>query len=53
MELVTDLVEPAKSETLDKIGEGRQALGIANTWVRTKLAPKAISAVDPVTDKER
>ncbi|MGD0863639.1 MAG: hypothetical protein ABSA21_12950 [Candidatus Limnocylindrales bacterium] len=36
-ELVADLVEPAKSETLDKLGEGRQALDIAAGWVRTKL----------------
>ncbi|MGD0020263.1 MAG: hypothetical protein ABSD62_13510 [Candidatus Limnocylindrales bacterium] len=36
-ELVADLVEPAKSEALDKLGEGRQALGIAAGWVRTKL----------------
>jgi hypothetical protein len=35
---VADLVEPAKSEALDKLGEGRQALGIASAWVRSKLA---------------
>jgi hypothetical protein len=39
-ELVADLVEPAKSETLDKLGEGRQSLEIAAGWVRAKLAPK-------------
>ena len=33
---VADLVEPAKSETLDKLGEGRQALEIAAAWVRAK-----------------
>ena len=37
-ELVADLVEPAKSETLDKLGEGRQALDIANAWLRNKFA---------------
>jgi hypothetical protein len=37
-ELVADLVEPAKADALDKLGEGRQALSIARDWVRTKLA---------------
>ena len=32
-----DLVEPAKAETLDKLGEGRQALGIAAASVREKV----------------
>lgn len=36
-ELVGDLVEPAKSETLDKLGQGRRSLDIANEWLRTKL----------------
>jgi hypothetical protein len=36
-QLVADLVEPAKSETLDKLGEGRQAFDIAAGWVRAKL----------------
>ncbi|MGA2514719.1 MAG: hypothetical protein ABSG37_14060 [Candidatus Limnocylindrales bacterium] len=36
-ELVADLVEPAKSEALEMLGEGRQALGIAAGWVRAKL----------------
>jgi hypothetical protein len=40
-ELVADLVEPAKAEALEKLGEGGQALGIASAWVRTKLAPRA------------
>jgi len=44
-ELVADLVERAKSEALDKLGEGRQALDIAAGWVRTKLSPPA-----PVND---
>ena len=52
-QLVADLVEPAKSETLDKLGEGRQALGIAAGWVRSKLAPKTTSGGDPMADKER
>ncbi len=37
-QLVADLVEPAKSEALDKLGEGRQAFDIAAGWVRAKLA---------------
>ena len=36
-ELVADLVEPAKTDALEKLGEDRQALGIASDWVRTKL----------------
>jgi hypothetical protein len=40
-ELVADLVEPAKSEALDKLGAGRHALDIAAGWVRAKLAAKA------------
>jgi hypothetical protein len=43
-ELVADLVEPAKSETLDKLGEGRRALETANAWVRTRLARTAAGA---------
>ncbi|MGD0863780.1 MAG: hypothetical protein ABSA21_13665 [Candidatus Limnocylindrales bacterium] len=51
-ELVADLVEPAKAEALDKLGEGRQALGIAAGWVRAKLAPKAITADELVAGEE-
>jgi hypothetical protein len=40
-ELVADLVEPAKSAAPDKLGEGQRALGIANDWLRTELAPRA------------
>jgi hypothetical protein len=32
-QLVADLVQPAKAETLDKSGEGKQALEIAAGWV--------------------
>jgi hypothetical protein len=42
-ELAADLVEPAKSEALEKLGEGRGALDIAAGWVRGKLAPGAQS----------
>jgi hypothetical protein len=38
---VADLVEPAKSAAPDKLGEGQRALGIANDWLRTELAPRA------------
>ena len=37
-ELVADLVEPAKSDALDKLGEGQRAFGIATGWLRAKLA---------------
>jgi hypothetical protein len=45
-QLVADLVEPAKSEALDKCGEGKQALDIAAEWVRSKLAPAPTSVPD-------
>ena len=41
--LVVDLVQLAKSETLDKLGEGRQALDIAAGWVRSKVGNTAVS----------
>jgi hypothetical protein len=37
-QLVADLVEPSRSEALDKLGEGRRGLAIAAGWVRGKLA---------------
>jgi hypothetical protein len=43
-ELLADLVEPAKGEALDKLGEGRRAFDIAVGWVRTKLASTASEA---------
>jgi hypothetical protein len=49
MELVSDLVEPAKAEALEKLGEGARAFGVANTWVRTKLAPRAIAILESAT----
>jgi hypothetical protein len=40
-EIVADLVEPAKSAALEKLGEGQRALGIANAWLRTRMASRA------------
>jgi hypothetical protein len=37
-QLVADLVEPAKSTALEKLGEGRPAFEIANAWLRNKFA---------------
>lgn len=37
-QLAADLVEPAKADAPEKIGEGRAALGIAAAWVRAKVA---------------
>ena len=39
------------ARALDKLGEGRQALGIAAGWVQAKLAPKAAGG-GPVADQE-
>jgi hypothetical protein len=36
-ELVADLVEPAKTTALEKLGEGRQASATAAAWLRPKL----------------
>jgi hypothetical protein len=36
-ELVIDLVEPAKAEALDKLGEGARAFDIANDWLRRRM----------------
>jgi hypothetical protein len=36
-ELVADLVEPAKTTALEKLGEGEQAQDIAVVWLRPKL----------------
>ena len=44
-ELVADLVEPAKTTALEKLGEGERAQSIAIGWLRRKLAP-----VTAVTD---
>jgi hypothetical protein len=36
-ELVADLVEPAKSTALEKLGDGARAFGIAVGWLRAKV----------------
>jgi hypothetical protein len=46
-ELMADLVEPAKAEALDKLGEGRRALDIAAGWVRGKLGSAAAPETPP------
>jgi hypothetical protein len=43
---MADLVEPAKSTALEKLGEGRRAFGIANASVRTKLASNVMADQD-------
>jgi hypothetical protein len=48
-ELVADLVEPAKSMALEKLGEARQAMGVATAWLRVKIAtPESISHLSGV-----
>jgi hypothetical protein len=37
-ELFADVVEPAKSDALEKLGDGERAYGIAIAWLRTKFA---------------
>ena len=44
--LVTDLVEPARVTTLDKLDEGRQALTIATAWLRSKAQPRVLAESD-------
>ena len=41
-QLVADLVEPAKSTALEKLGEGRPAFDSANAWLRQKFAVAAV-----------
>jgi hypothetical protein len=43
-QLVADLVEPARSTALEKLGESRPALDIATTWLKTKLVPVSVQA---------
>lgn len=40
-ELLADLVEPAKSTALEKLGEDERALSIAVGWLRPKLQTSA------------
>jgi hypothetical protein len=47
-ELVADLVEPAKTTALEKLGEGERALGIATRWLRTRTNSVGTPA-DPTT----
>ena len=35
--LIADLVEPARAEAIEDLGQGRRAFGIAASWVRGKL----------------
>ena len=41
-ELVANLVEPAKSTALEKLGESERARSIATGWLRAKLEPSAV-----------
>ena len=43
--IVADLVKPAKSDALEKVGEGERAFGIANVWLRTKTTAGAARVV--------
>jgi hypothetical protein len=38
-DLVSDLVQPARSGALEKLGDGRQALAMGRAWVRAKFEP--------------
>ena len=53
-EYITDLVEPAKASTLDKLGEGERAVGIAIGRLQRRLviephgpAPSSDPGADP------
>ena len=51
IELVADLVEPAKSTALEKLGERERARMIATGWLRAKLGPsRAVTDVDSAPD---
>ena len=42
--LVADLVEPAKSTALEKLGEGERAMRVATRWLQAKVAASNSSA---------
>ena len=48
-ELVADLVEPAKSTALEKLGENGRALSIAVRWLRPKFGPPQVAAPQALT----
>ena len=41
-ELVADLVEPAKTTALEKLGEGEPALRIGTAWLQAKMTPSRL-----------
>lgn len=43
LELVADLVEPAKATALHELGEGRKAMAIGAGWLRAKLQPAGVT----------
>jgi hypothetical protein len=45
---LADLVEPARSTTLEKLDEGRDAIRVASGWVRSKLRQR-IHVARPTT----
>ena len=50
-ELIADLVEPAKSTALEKLGESERARTIATGWLRAKLEPsRAATDADATPD---
>jgi hypothetical protein len=48
-QLIADLVQPAKSDALEKLGEGERAYGIANEWLRTKFGVTPVPVPDTPT----
>ena len=49
-ELVADLVEPAKTTALEKLGEGERALATATGWLRAKFGLDALEKRQPSPD---
>jgi hypothetical protein len=43
---LADLMEPARSSALDKLGADERAIGIALTWLRPKLVPPGARPAD-------
>ena len=41
---MADLVEPAKADALEKLGEGQRAFGIATGWLRSRIGGAALRA---------
>ena len=50
VDLVSDLVQPARSNTLAKLGENERGFANAAGWLRAKMAPTAVLVAEAVRE---